>query len=75
MLPWCGNILQQLTNLDACGVRKRNASGKYLEILYFRHSVRFTTFTKNGPDERNKELKDNIEVSVVLDMECGDVFP
>ena len=57
-----------------CGVRNRNAKERYLEILSFQHFAKFTTFTTDGDDFRNKVLKDKIEVSVVLDLECVDMF-
>jgi len=57
-----------------CGVRNRNAKERYLEILNFQHFAKFTTFTVDGDDFRNKILKDKIDVSVVLDLECVDMF-
>ena len=59
---------------NACGVRNRNAKERYLEILSFQHFVKFTTFTTDGDDFRNKVLKNKIDVSVVLDLECVDMF-
>jgi len=64
----------QLHQLDPCGVRNRNAKERYLEILSFQHFAKFTTFTTDGEDFRNKELRNKIDVSVVLDMECVDMF-
>jgi hypothetical protein len=55
-------------------VRNRNAKEKYVEILCFSHFVRFITFTDDGDDIRNKVLRDRIDVSVVLNMECVDMF-
>jgi len=55
-------------------VRNRNAKDRYLEILSFQHFAKFTTFTMDGDDFRNKVLRDKIDVSVVLDMECVDMF-
>ena len=60
--------------LRPCGVRNRNAKERYLEILSFQHFAKFTTFTTDGDDFRNKVLKDKIDVSVVLDLECVDMF-
>ena len=60
--------------LDPRGVRNRNAKERYLEILNFQHFAKFTTFTTDGDDFRNKVLKNKIEVSVVLDLECVDMF-
>lgn|GEM_PF-1407162 len=58
----------------ARGVCNRNAKERYLEILSFQHFAKFTTFTTDGDDFRNKELRNKIDVSVVLDMECVDMF-
>lgn len=55
-------------------MRNRNAKERYVEILSFQHFARFTTFTTDGDDFRNKELRNKIDVSVVLDMECVDMF-
>jgi len=55
-------------------VRVSNAKKRYLEILSFQHFAKFTTFTMDGEDFRNKVLKDKIEVPVVLDLECVDIF-
>jgi len=57
-----------------CGVRNRNAKERYLEILSFQHFARFMTFTTDGGDFRNKVLRDKIDVSVVFDMECVNMF-
>lgn len=54
-------------------MRNRNATKKYLEILSFRHFSKFATFTTDGQDYRNKELRNKIDVSVVLDVECVDM--
>lgn len=58
----------------SCGVRNRNAEKRYLEILSFQHFARFTTFTTDGEDFRNEVMKGKIEFSVVLDIECVDMF-
>ncbi|WP_273224814.1 hypothetical protein [Geosporobacter ferrireducens] len=55
-------------------MRNRNAKERYVEILSFQHFVRYTTFTRDGDDFRNKVLRYKIDVSVVLDMECVDMF-
>ncbi|MCY9663740.1 hypothetical protein M5X11_01905, partial [Paenibacillus alginolyticus] len=52
-----------------CGVRNRNTTNRYVEILCFQHFARFMTFTKDGSDFKNKVIKDKIEVSVVLDLD------
>ncbi|MNW32608.1 hypothetical protein D3C74_95530 [compost metagenome] len=63
--------------IQSCRGSNRNATQRYLEILCFQHFAPFTTFTKNGPDFKNKVLKETIEVSVVLDLgfevECVDM--
>jgi len=64
----------QSRQLEPCGVRNRNAKERYLEILNFQHFAKFTTFTTDGEDFRNKVLKNKIDVSVVLDLECVDMF-
>ena len=63
----------QSERLVPCGVRNRNAKERYLEILKFQHFANFVTFTTDGDDFRNKVLKDKIDVSVVLDLECVDM--
>src|SRR5690554_3003598 len=55
-------------------MRNRNAKERYVEILNFQHLTNYVTFTKDGDDFRNKELRNKIEVSVVLDMECVDML-
>jgi len=65
---------KRFSPIEACGVRNRNAKERYLEILNFQHFAKFTTFTTDGDDFRNKELRNKIDVSVVLDMECVDMF-
>jgi len=55
-------------------VRNRNAKERYVEILSFQHFANYNTFTTDGDDFRNKVLKNKIDVSVVLDIECVDMF-
>ena len=55
-------------------MRNRNMSSRYLEVLSLQHSAKYTTFTTDGNDFRNKELKDKIEVSIVLDLEHVDMW-
>lgn len=59
---------------NPCGVRNRNAKERYVEILCFQHFAKYTTFTTDGDDFRNKVLRNKIDVSVVLDIECVDMF-
>ncbi|MCK9218212.1 MAG: hypothetical protein M0P77_09910 [Firmicutes bacterium] len=55
-------------------MRNRNAKERYVENLNFQHFTNYVTFTKDDNNFRSKELKDKIEVSVVLDMECVDML-
>ncbi|MCK9218085.1 MAG: hypothetical protein M0P77_09250 [Firmicutes bacterium] len=55
-------------------MRNRNAKERYVEILNFQQFTRYVTFTKDANNFRSKELKNKIEVSVVLDMECVDML-
>ena len=43
----------------------------YVEILNFRHFFKHIVFTSEGDKIRNKEIKNYINVSVVVDIECG----
>ncbi|EII6750001.1 hypothetical protein LHT69_000752 [Clostridioides difficile] len=43
----------------------------YVEILNFRHFFKNIVFTSEGDKIRNKEIKNYINVSVVVDIECG----
>jgi hypothetical protein len=40
----------------------RNAKERYVEILSFQHFGRYTTFTMDGDDFRNKVLKNKINL-------------
>lgn len=44
----------------------------FIEILSFRHFHKHIVFTDKGEKMRNKEIKDYINVSVVVDIEWGD---
>ena len=48
-----------------------STQGEFIEILNFRHFVKYFVFTSEGDKIRNKQLKKYINVSVVIDMECG----
>lgn len=81
MVSWYYNRLcskRVVPAYGACGVRNRNATNRYVEIVYFQHFARFMTFTADGSDFKNKVLKDKIEVSVVLDLDldvgCVDIL-
>ena len=45
-----------------------------VKILYFKHFYKHNVFTGEGDKIRNKEIKDYISVSVVIDMEWGDTI-
>ncbi len=44
----------------------------YVEILRFKHFTRHMVFTENGKKPRNKEIKNYINVSVAVEVVCGD---
>ena len=64
----------------ACKVRKHGTfddclrTENFIEILRFRHFHRHIVFTDEGEKMRNKEIKDYINVSVVVDIEWGDTI-
>lgn len=41
----------------------------YIKILNFRHFFKYIAFTSEGDKIRNKEIKNYINVSVVVDIE------
>ena len=53
----------------ACGDYCFATSKKYVEILSFKHFYRHVVFTSEGAKIRNKQIKDYIDVSVVIDIE------
>ncbi len=77
-ISWYQDLISSIyhlyCHLKAYGVHYRNAKERYIEILNFQHFTKYVTFTKDGDDFRNKELRNKIEVSVVLYMECLDMF-
>lgn len=46
-------------------------AGKFVELLSFRHFERFFTFSKSDRKTYKKAISDGVNVSVVLDMVCG----
>lgn len=54
------------TYRDLCVATKTN----YVEILNFRYFFKHIVFTSEGDKIRNKEIKNYINVSVVVDIEC-----
>ena len=61
------SIFANDTYRDLCVATKTN----YVEILNFRHFFKHIVFTSEGDKIRNKEIKNYINVSVVVDIECG----
>lgn len=58
----------------ACGDYSVDTKKRYVEILNFRHFHKHIVFTDEGEKMRNKEIKDYINVAVVVDIEWGDTF-
>lgn len=56
---------------DTCGDLCVATKTNYVEILNFRHFFKHIAFTSEGDKIRNKEIKNYINVSVVVDIECG----
>lgn len=56
---------------EACGDYCVDTKEKLVEILYFRHFAKHFTFTSEGKNSRNKHLKNYFDVSVVIDIGCG----
>ena len=56
----------------SCGDYSVDTKKKHVEILNFRHFFKHMVFTGEGKKCRNKVIKDYINVSVVVDIECGD---
>lgn len=55
-----------------CGDYSVDTKKRYVEILNFRNFHKHIVFTDEGDKMRNKEIKDYINVSVVVDIEWGD---
>ena len=53
------------------GERMSTTSDRYVKILDFRHFERFFTFSKSDRKTYKKAISDGVNVSVVLDMVCG----
>lgn len=56
---------------DTCRVRMSTTSEGYVKILDFRHFERFFSFSKSDRKTYKKAISDGVNVSVVLDMVCG----
>ena len=55
----------------ACGERMPTTSERFVKILDFRHFERFFTFSKSDQKTYKKAVSDGVNVSVVLDVGCG----
>ena len=73
-LNWQDDVDNNFPNCepDACGDYCVDTTSRYVEILYFKHYFKHITFSSKGHKIRNKEINNYIEVSVVIDIECGD---
>lgn len=56
---------------DTCGDYCVDTKENLVEILYFRHFAKHFMFTSEGEKIRNKHLKNYFDVSVVVDIGCG----
>lgn len=45
----------------------------YVEIFNFRYFFKYIVFMSEGDKIRNKEIKNYINVLVVVDIECGNI--
>ena len=69
-----GNVVGEMcspADTDTCGDLCVATKTNYVEILNFRHFFKHIVFTSEGDKIRNKEIKNYINVSVVVDIECG----
>ena len=62
---------RSISDVGACGDLCVATKTNYVEILNFRHFFKHIVFTSEGDKIRNKEIKNYINVSVVVDIECG----
>ena len=58
-------------DIDACRVRGCTTSGRYVRILDFRHFERHMMFSQSDRKTYKKAISDGVNVSVVLDVGCG----
>lgn len=49
-------------------MRGIDTSDRYMEVLRFQHFERFSTFIDNKDNCLNKEIKDRVLVSVVIEV-------
>lgn len=52
-----------------CGVDTKE---RLIEVLYFKQFYRHFVFTEDEEGNRNKRMEKYFEVSVVVDVGCGD---
>lgn len=55
-----------------CGDGLFTTSGEYVKVLCFSHFTRYMTFSQTGKKGRKNQVKNSIEVSVVLHLVTGD---
>lgn len=65
-------LRHQSARIDSYRDYSVDTKKRYVEILNFRHFHRHIMFTDEGKKMRNKEIKDYINVSVVVEIEWGD---
>lgn len=53
---------------DTCGSRVLSTSSEFVETLRFRHFARYMSFTPTGKQGKKKQIRNGIEVSVVLHL-------
>jgi hypothetical protein len=55
----------------ACGDDSVDTKSIYVKILRFKHFTKHMVFTENSKKTRNKEIKNYINVSVAVEVVCG----
>ena len=60
-----------IPDFTACRVRGCTTSGRYVRILDFRHFERHMMFSQSDRKTYKKAISDGVNVSVVLDVGCG----
>ena len=61
-------VIKDCLLYTSCSVATKTS---YVEILNFRHFFKHIVFTSEKDKIRNKEIKNYVNVSVVVDIECG----
>ena len=61
------DMFPQTVHIETCVFATKT---NYVEILNFRYFFKHIVFTSEGDKIRNKEIKNYINVSVVVDIEC-----